>query len=120
MANWSGIAASVQSLIKPSILQPRLQVPSIAQLDWAAFKGRGITGVILDKDNCIVRARPSSRMQHLEADDALAQTKPHVDTIEPSLQPAWDDLLKTFGPANVLVVSNSAGTGKDSLLLQVS
>lgn len=42
-----------------------------------------------------------------------------MDELEPSLQPAWDELLKTFGASNVLIVSNSAGTRKDSLLLQV-
>ncbi|ORY52172.1 mitochondrial PGP phosphatase-domain-containing protein, partial [Leucosporidium creatinivorum] len=45
-------------------------------------------------------------------------TRPLIDELEPSLQPAWDELLKTFGASNVLIVSNSAGTGKDSLLLQ--
>lgn len=29
------------------------------------------------------------------------------------IQKAWTDLLSTFGPGRVLVVSNSAGTTKD-------
>lgn len=37
----------------------------------------------------------------------------------PRLGESWDDLLREFGAENVLIVSNSAGTGKDSLLLQV-
>ena len=47
------------------------------------------------------------------------QTKPHDDALVGHLSPAWRSLLATFSPANVLVVSNSAGTRKDSLLLQV-
>ena len=35
------------------------------------------------------------------------------------LRPKWEEMLAVFGPANVLIVSNSAGTSKDSLLLQV-
>lgn len=54
MANWSGITATLQAIVKPSILQPTLKVPSIASLDFARFKQRGVTGVVLDKDNCIV------------------------------------------------------------------
>lgn len=56
MANWAGISATVQAVFKPSILQPTLKVPSIASLDFARFKQRGVTGVVLDKDNCIVSA----------------------------------------------------------------
>ena len=48
------------------------------------------------------------------------QTKPHDDALVPHLHPAWTSLLATFSASNVLVVSNSAGTQKDSLLLQVS
>ncbi|GAA6041793.1 hypothetical protein JCM8097_007163 [Rhodosporidiobolus ruineniae] len=102
MANWAGVAASVSALVRPSSLQPRLSVPSIASLDWQQLKSRGgVTGIVIDKDNCI--ARPAS--------DSLA---PNAD-----LQASWDSLLDVFGPSNVLVVSNSAGTlAKDPLLLQ--
>lgn len=54
MANWSGVAATIQAIFRPTVLQPNLKVTSIAALDFAAFKSRGITGVVLDKDNCIV------------------------------------------------------------------
>ncbi|GAA5821057.1 hypothetical protein JCM11251_001942 [Rhodosporidiobolus azoricus] len=102
MANYSGIAASLSALVKPSILQPRLSVPSIAHLDWHKLKHQGgVTGVVIDKDNCI--AKPGY--------DSLAP--------DPALRDSWTTLLHTFGPENVLVVSNSAGTlSKDPLLLQ--
>ncbi|SGY84175.1 BQ5605_C009g05681 [Microbotryum silenes-dioicae] len=98
MPNWPGIAAALQAVVRPSILQPRLRVPSIASLNFQEFKRRGVVGVVVDKDNCL--------------------TKPLDDELTPSLRPAWQALLTTFGTANVLVVSNSAGTRKDPLLLQ--
>ncbi|KAK4051583.1 hypothetical protein OIV83_002723 [Microbotryomycetes sp. JL201] len=99
MANWAGIGASLQAILRPRILQPTLKVPSIASLRFDALKQRGITGIVIDKDNCI--------------------TRPLVDDLDPSLHNAWHDLVATFGPENVLVVSNSAGTlAKDSMLLQ--
>ncbi|GAA6008283.1 hypothetical protein JCM10207_000069 [Rhodosporidiobolus poonsookiae] len=102
MANWAGITASLGALVRPSSLQPRLSIPSIAQLDWHRLRhDAGITGVVIDKDNCI--AKPS--------EDVLAPDQ--------QLRDSWDTLLRTFGPDNVLVVSNSAGTlAKDPLLLQ--
>ncbi|KAL8293519.1 hypothetical protein RQP46_000220 [Phenoliferia psychrophenolica] len=96
--NWAGVTATVSALARPAAYAPRLIVPDISHLDWAAFKAHGVTGVVIDKDNCI--------------------TKPHDDALVPHLNPAWRSLLSTFSPANVLVVSNSAGTRKDSLLLQ--
>ncbi|BGP20085.1 hypothetical protein JCM10213_002665 [Rhodosporidiobolus nylandii] len=102
MANWAGVSASLVAIVRPSILQPRLSVPSIAQLDWARLRDDGgITGVVVDKDNCI--AKPS--------EDDLAP--------DAALRESWKELLETFGAENVLVVSNSAGTlAKDPLLLQ--
>ncbi|KAM0789783.1 hypothetical protein ACM66B_006636 [Microbotryomycetes sp. NB124-2] len=99
MANWAGIGASLQAIFRPHILQPTLKVPNIASLRFDALKQRGITGIVIDKDNCI--------------------TRPLVDDLDPSLHNAWHDLVATFGPENILVVSNSAGTlAKDSMLLQ--
>ncbi|GAA6060443.1 hypothetical protein JCM10212_000036 [Sporobolomyces blumeae] len=102
MPNWHGISASIAALARPHSVQPRLVVESIAHLDWQEFKRSGIDGVVIDKDNCISR--------------------PHEDRLAPDnprLARAWRDLVDTFGPDNVLVVSNSAGTlAKDPLLLQ--
>ncbi|BGP43472.1 hypothetical protein JCM10449v2_007507 [Rhodotorula kratochvilovae] len=102
MANWAGVGATLAALVRPSVLQPRLRVPSIAHLDWARLRAEGnVQGVVIDKDNCIARPR----------DDDLAPS--------PELHRAWDSLLREFGPDKVLVVSNSAGDlRKDPLLLQ--
>lgn len=57
MANWAGVGASLSAIVRPSIFQPRLSVPSIAHLDWQRLKHQGgVTGVVIDKDNCIVRS----------------------------------------------------------------
>ncbi|GAA5930078.1 phosphatidylglycerophosphatase [Sporobolomyces koalae] len=101
MTNWAGISASLSALVRPTIVQPRLTVHSIANLDFAAFKQRGVTGVVIDKDNCIT----------IPHDDRLPR-----DNL--ALHAAWRDLLDTFGPENVLIVSNSVGTvPKDPALL---
>ncbi|GAA5989178.1 hypothetical protein JCM11641_002550 [Rhodosporidiobolus odoratus] len=102
MVNWAGTFASISAVFRPSILQPRLSIPSIANLDWKQLQTKGgITGVVIDKDNCI--AKPGQ--------DSLAP--------DPQLRHSWEQLLQTFGSENVLVVSNSAGTlAKDPLLLQ--
>ncbi|GAA5993234.1 hypothetical protein JCM10908_004523 [Rhodotorula pacifica] len=102
MANWSGIAATLTALVRPHRLQPRLVVPSIANLDWHALKHHAnVHAVVIDKDNCIARPNEDSL-----ADDA-------------ALRASWASLLSTFGPDKVLVVSNSAGDlRKDPLLIQ--
>jgi hypothetical protein len=135
--NWSGIRGALAAVANPGTLRPRLVVPGmlptplpstgansfarvdISHLDWARFKANGVTGVVIDKDNCIVSSVTPGTKLGAPADAYGRQTKPHHDALEPTLQPAWDSLLRTFGPANVLIVSNSAGTRKDSMLLQV-
>lgn len=48
---------------------------------------------MFDKDNCL--------------------TKPHQDTLVPSLRNAWDECRAVFGSENMLLVSNSAGSSSD-------
>ncbi|GAA5820120.1 hypothetical protein JCM11491_007248 [Sporobolomyces phaffii] len=98
MTNWSGIAASLGAIVRPTVLEPRVVVRSIAHLDFDQFKRMGVSGVVIDKDNCI--------------------TAPNRDDLAPGLEHAWRDLVDAFGPDNVLVVSNSVGTlSKDPALL---
>lgn len=101
--------------------RPKLtsSLTDITRLDWACFRSHGITGVVIDKDNCLVRLSLRNQLVLSDGWCCSRQTRPDRDTLEPYLQPSWESLLHTFGPANVLVVSNSAGTHKDSLLLQV-
>ena len=55
MVNFAGVYGTLAAVYKPSILLPRLIIPDITHLDFLAFKRNGITGVVIDKDNCIVR-----------------------------------------------------------------
>ncbi|WVF70563.1 hypothetical protein IAT40_005354 [Kwoniella sp. CBS 6097] len=81
------------SLVRPKLLRPDLKVPSIANINFRALRREGYNAVVIDKDNCL--------------------TLPNKDDIYPPYQTAWNDLLETFRPGRVLVVSNSAGTKKD-------
>jgi len=69
--NFAGISASLSAIAKPAILRPTLRVPSIASLDLAQLKAKGVSGVIIDKDNCLVRSSrggPKSSRRKLCAD----------------------------------------------------
>ncbi|TFL07120.1 mitochondrial PGP phosphatase-domain-containing protein [Pterulicium gracile] len=91
--NIPGLIVPFQLLFYPRLALPAVVVKDIRQLDWAALKAAGYRGAVFDKDNCL--------------------TIPHNDTLVPQLQDAWSDCLHTFGPGNVLIVSNSAGTHLD-------
>ncbi|WVW82251.1 hypothetical protein I302_104257 [Kwoniella bestiolae CBS 10118] len=80
-------------VIRPKLLRPHVRVASIAQVDFRALRKEGYNAVVVDKDNCL--------------------TIPNKDDIHPPYQTAWNDLLDTFDPGRVLIVSNSAGTRKD-------
>lgn len=56
--NFAGISASLLAVVRPAILRPTLRVPSIASLDFNELKAQGVTGVVLDKDNCLVSQFP--------------------------------------------------------------
>ncbi|GHJ83769.1 hypothetical protein NliqN6_0171 [Naganishia liquefaciens] len=81
------------ALVVPTRLKPDLVVPSISWVDWKRARSEGWEGVVVDKDNCL--------------------TWPHKDTLHPSIAKGWAEMKEAFGAANVLVVSNSAGTRKD-------
>nr|GAT56202.1 predicted protein [Mycena chlorophos] len=92
--NIPGTLVPFQLLFNPRVALPNLMVKDIRHLDFAALKKAGYQGAVFDKDNCL--------------------TLPHRDELVPELQEAWDDCRKTFGDANVLIVSNSAGTKSDT------
>ncbi|GAA97626.1 uncharacterized protein L969DRAFT_87724 [Mixia osmundae IAM 14324] len=98
MINWQGVFGVLRAAFRPELLQPRLVIPDIRSLDSLALRRHGFTGIVIDKDNCI--------------------TMPHHDELLPELSQAWRELLDTFGPASVLIVSNSAGTVDDPGLIQ--
>ncbi|TDL22348.1 hypothetical protein BD410DRAFT_788612 [Rickenella mellea] len=92
--NVSGVLAALQTLFKPRLILPSLTVNDIRQLDFHALKTAGFRGAVFDKDNCL--------------------TLPQRDHLVPELKDAWSECLSTFGPSNILVVSNSAGSRSDA------
>ncbi|EIM80562.1 uncharacterized protein STEHIDRAFT_125618 [Stereum hirsutum FP-91666 SS1] len=96
--NLPGTLVAFHILVNPRVILPSIAVADIRQLDFAALKRAGYRGAVLDKDNCL--------------------TIPHDDRLVPELQEAWKDCQRVFGPQNILIVSNSAGTHLDTSGLQ--
>ncbi|PIL32839.1 hypothetical protein GSI_04956 [Ganoderma sinense ZZ0214-1] len=91
--NLPGILAPVHLIINPRLVVPSVVVKDIRQLDFQALYKAGYRGAVFDKDNCL--------------------TVPHEDRLVPELTDAWRECRETFGPGNVLVVSNTAGSHTD-------
>ncbi|KDQ20145.1 hypothetical protein BOTBODRAFT_170157 [Botryobasidium botryosum FD-172 SS1] len=97
----SGLAQTLTLLrvfIQPSLIVPRVTVPSIRHLDFHALKAAGYRGAVFDRDNCL--------------------TVPHEDRLVPELREAWRECKQVFGDGNVVIVSNSAGTAIDAAGIQ--
>ncbi|KAH9915908.1 mitochondrial PGP phosphatase-domain-containing protein [Fomitopsis serialis] len=92
--NIPGTLVPLHLLINPRLIVPQMIVKDIRQLDFPELRRTGYRGAVFDKDNCL--------------------TPPHRDTLVPDLKDAWDECRKTFGPQNVLIVSNSAGSHLDA------
>ncbi|KAH9833465.1 mitochondrial PGP phosphatase-domain-containing protein [Rhodofomes roseus] len=92
--NFPGTLVPLHLLINPRLVVPQMIVKDIRQLDFPELRRGGYRGAVFDKDNCL--------------------TRPHRDTLVPELKDAWDECRKTFGPQNVLIVSNSAGSHLDA------
>ncbi|KAF8886025.1 mitochondrial PGP phosphatase-domain-containing protein [Infundibulicybe gibba] len=90
--NIPGLLVPFHLLINPRLILPHLTIQDVRQLDFQALKRAGYRGAVFDKDNCL--------------------TLPHKDGLVPELE-TWIECLETFGPGNVLVVSNSAGSRDD-------
>lgn len=95
MGNLPGVLAVGNVLVRPALVLPHVTVRDIRQLDWRRLHAAGIRGLVFDKDNCL--------------------TAPHVDSLAPEIEEAWAEARKVFGPQNILIVSNSAGTTSDPL-----
>ncbi|KAH9915485.1 mitochondrial PGP phosphatase-domain-containing protein [Fomitopsis serialis] len=92
--NIPGTLVPLHLLINPRLIVPQMIVKDIRQLDFPELRRAGYRGAVFDKDNCL--------------------TPPHRDTLVPDLKDAWNECRKTFGPQNVLIVSNSAGSHLDA------
>ncbi|KAF8601603.1 hypothetical protein BDV93DRAFT_524563, partial [Ceratobasidium sp. AG-I] len=99
MSNLHGALFALRALVKPSLIIPGIKVDTIARLDFAALRNAGYTGAVFDRDNCL--------------------TYPHRDIVIPEIADAWTKCKATFGPENVVIVSNSAGTRDDPLGIQM-
>ncbi|KAF6763004.1 mitochondrial PGP phosphatase-domain-containing protein [Ephemerocybe angulata] len=90
--NIPGILAPFQLVVYPRLVIPHLKTS--ATLTSKLSRKLGYRGAVFDKDNCL--------------------TIPHKDQLVPELTDAWKECIETFGEANVLIVSNSAGTHLDA------
>lgn len=73
---------------------PQLAVPTFADLPIPlVIPGRTIKAVVLDKDNCFA--------------------KPYDDNVWPAYDSKWKQLKEHYKPDQLLIVSNTAGTGDD-------
>ncbi|EIW53942.1 phosphatidylglycerophosphatase [Trametes versicolor FP-101664 SS1] len=91
--NLPGILVPFHLLLNPRLLVPGVVVKDIRQLDFPALYKAGYRGAVFDKDNCL--------------------TIPHEDRLVPEIIEAWQECRETFGPGNVLIVSNTAGSHLD-------
>ncbi|CDK24857.1 unnamed protein product [Kuraishia capsulata CBS 1993] len=84
-------------LVKPSLAMPHLQVETFADLPvpirFPQSISTQIKAVVLDKDNCFA--------------------KNHDDKVWPEYESKWNDLRSNYPNAQLLIVSNSAGTNDD-------
>ncbi|KAI0365935.1 hypothetical protein BV20DRAFT_953358 [Pilatotrama ljubarskyi] len=92
--NLPGVLVPFHLLINPRLVVPSIVVKDIRQLDFPALYKAGYRGAVFDKDNCL--------------------TVPHEDRLIPELAEAWRECRETFGPSNVLIVSNTAGSHLDA------
>ncbi|CAO1621686.1 unnamed protein product [Sympodiomycopsis kandeliae] len=93
MVNWAGLGAVLSSTARPGLVVPHLVIPSITSLSWSGIRSQGVRYIIFDKDNCL--------------------TAPLRDNLSPSIVSSYKECLEVFGPENVLIVSNSAGSSND-------
>ncbi|KAI0657673.1 mitochondrial PGP phosphatase-domain-containing protein [Cubamyces menziesii] len=91
--NLPGILVPFHLLVHPRLVLPAIVVKDIRQIDFPALYSAGYRGAVFDKDNCL--------------------TVPHEDRLVPELVDAWRECRETFGPDNVLIVSNTAGSHLD-------
>jgi phosphatidylglycerophosphatase GEP4 len=91
--NLQGIKGFFGSLLTPSLFLPHMVVPNISHLNIQHLQQKGIKLLVFDKDNTL--------------------TRPYDLEIFPPFQQRWEEVLDAFGPQNVVIVSNSAGTKDD-------
>lgn len=92
--NMKALATLSYVLRHPTILIPHVSVANVSELDYKAMKEcAGIRAVVFDKDNTLTA--PYGMVVHRDAARGLESAK------------------EIFGPENVAIMSNSAGTKDD-------
>ena len=94
--NTQGLRTFLSSLLyHRAYFTPHLRVPSVAALDYAALKARGIEHIVFDKDNTVT----------VPYERRYASMKIHDSLIH--------YCVGVFGHSNVAFLSNSAGSSDD-------
>ncbi|CAB4382646.1 unnamed protein product [Rhizophagus irregularis] len=83
---------------KTHLCIPHLIVNDIRNINFYELKNLGINALAFDKDNTL--------------------TTPYSDEIYPPFKSAWEESKKIFGNENLIIVSNSSGTGDDPGFIQ--
>lgn len=92
--NIKAITTLATVIRRPYIIAPHVHVANISEIDFPKMRDNcGIKAVIFDKDNTL--------------------TAPYENRIHPDASVGLQNALKTFGPNNVAILSNSAGTNDD-------
>mmetsp|Transcript_13814 Transcript_13814/g.20227 ORF Transcript_13814/g.20227 Transcript_13814/m.20227 type:complete len:249 (-) Transcript_13814:98-844(-) len=92
--NTKALFTLASVLKRPGLMSPHLSVANISQINYKALKDHcGIRAVVFDKDNTLTG--PYDLAVHPKAVSGLAEAR------------------RVFGPNNVAILSNSAGTKDD-------
>ena len=95
--NPAAILSTLSVLVRrPSLLVPHISVAHVGELDFGAFRAAGVEYVVFDKDNTLTAPY---------ADDAPC---------DPLVADGCARAVAAFGVDNVVVLSNSAGSGDDA------
>ncbi|PVU95529.1 hypothetical protein BB561_001765 [Smittium simulii] len=92
--NFDAIKLFYKALLHPDLLKPTLVVKNFKHLDCKALNEKfGTEYLVFDLDNCL--------------------SKPYQNALWPEFEEAWTLCKKRYGKANMLILSNSAGTADD-------
>lgn len=93
--NLSATLNIVRLISNPQLCLPHLVIPTFNDLPVPLMNlnGKLIKAIVLDKDNCFA--------------------KNHDDRVWPDYEDKWNALRKAYPDAQLLIVSNSAGTNDD-------
>lgn len=98
-ANLSGTFNALRVIYKPQLCMPQVVISDFSKLQIPlCFKQNRIKAVVLDKDNTFA--------------------KPYDEKVYAGYQAEWDHLKQCYPGAELLIVSNTAGTSDDKNYMQ--